>query len=281
MRGRSLPVPAPIKTMRYYDAMTEPAEVVVDTGSSTPPSDSSYSPPALYHPYAASPPSDSSSSPPAFYHPYAASQPSDSSYSPPAFYHPYAASPPSDSSSSPPAFYHPSAAARPSPPRVEVRPVWRHNFAQEAALIESLLPRFRYAAVDTEYPGTVHRPAGPAYLLTAGKRYALLKANVDELDLIQPGLTLFNDDSDPAASITWEFNLREFDPLRHRHAPESVAMLRARGVDFHRTRRHGVHAAALGARLRKWLRAGLGRAVVVTFSGGYDLAYLVKTMYGL
>jgi CCR4-NOT transcription complex subunit 7/8 len=164
---------------------------------------------------------------------------------------------------------------------VEVRPVWRHNFAQEAALIESLLPRFRYAAVDTEYPGTVHRPVGPAYLLTAGKRYALLKANVDELDLIQPGITLFNDDSDPAASITWEFNLREFDPLRHRHAPESVAMLRARGVDFHRTRRHGVHAAALGARLRKWLRAGLGRAVVVTFSGGYDLAYLVKTMYGL
>ncbi|XP_039834254.1 probable CCR4-associated factor 1 homolog 9 [Panicum virgatum] len=156
-----------------------------------------------------------------------------------------------------------------APPRVEVRRVWAHNFDAEARLIESLLPRFRYAAVDTEFPGTVYRPAGAAYTLTPERRYELLRQNVDALDLIQLGLTLF----DAGGGLP-------FDVRRHRHAPESIALLRARGVDFDRTRRDGVGAAEFGPRLRKWLRAGLGRGGVVTFSGGYDLAYLVKVMFG-
>jgi CCR4-NOT transcription complex subunit 7/8 len=170
---------------------------------------------------------------------------------------------------------------------VEVRQVWAHNFEAEAKLIESLLPKFRYAAVDTEFPGTVYRPAGAAYMLTPERRYELLKMNVDAMDLIQLGLTLFDSGGrlpspggGGAAGCVWEFNFREFDVQRHRHAPESIAMLRAKGVDFDRTRRHGVDAAAFGPRLRKWLRAGLGRDGVVTFSGGYDLAYLVKVIYG-
>uniref|UniRef100_K3ZZU4 poly(A)-specific ribonuclease n=1 Tax=Setaria italica TaxID=4555 RepID=K3ZZU4_SETIT len=182
------------------------------------------------------------------------------------------------------------ATARQIPaPRVEVRQVWAHNFDAEAKLIESLLPKFRYAAVDTEFPGTVYRPAGAAYMLTPERRYELLKQNVDALDLIQLGLTLFDSGGrlpslgggggGPARCV-WEFNFREFDVRRHRHALESIAMLRAKGVDFDRTRRHGVDAAAFGPRLRKWLRAGLGRAGIVTFSGGYDLAYLVKVIYG-
>ncbi|CAL5066906.1 unnamed protein product [Urochloa decumbens] len=182
------------------------------------------------------------------------------------------------------------AAAKPTPrppTRVEVRQVWAHNFEAEARLIESLLPKFRYAAVDTEFPGTVYRPAGAAYTLTPARRYELLKQNVDALDLIQLGLTLFDSGgrlpllaSNGGAAAVWEFNFREFDVTRHRHAPESIAVLRASGVDFGRTRRHGVDAAAFGPRLRKWLRAGLGRAGLVTFSGGYDLAYLVKAVYG-
>ncbi|CAL5091245.1 unnamed protein product [Urochloa decumbens] len=192
-----------------------------------------------------------------------------------------------------PSPYPAAAFAKPTPrpPRVEVRQVWAHNFEAEARLIESLLPKFRYAAVDTEFPGTVYRPAGAAYTLTPARRYELLKRNVDALDLIQLGLTLFDSGgrlpllaSNGGAAAVWEFNFREFDVLHHRHAPESIAMLRASGVDFSRTRRHGVDAAAFGPRLRKWLRAGagggLGRAGLVTFSGGYDLAYLVKAVYG-
>ena len=122
-----------------------------------------------------------------------------------------------------------------APPRVEVRRVWAHNFDAEARLIESLLPGFRYAAVDTEFPGTVYRPAGAAYTLTPERRYELLRQNVDALDLIQLGLTLFDAGGGlPAAGpggaaprCVWEFNFREFDVRRHRHAPESIALLRA------------------------------------------------------
>lgn len=182
--------------------------------------------------------------------------------------------------------------AAPAPaPRVEVRQVWAHNFEQEAKLIESLLPTFRYAAVHTAFPGTVYRPAGPAYTLKPDERYRLLRSNVDALDPIQLGLTLFDAGcrlpslataaAAPTTRYVWEFNFREFDVRRHRHAPESVAALRARGVDLDRTRRHGVDAAAaFGPRLRKWARAGLGRAGVVTSRGGHDLAYLVKLMFG-
>ncbi|OEL13425.1 putative CCR4-associated factor 1-like protein 2, partial [Dichanthelium oligosanthes] len=116
-------------------------------------------------------------------------------------------------------------------PRVEVRQVWAHNFDTEAELIKSLLPNFPYVAVDTEFPGTVYRPAGAAYTLTPERRYELLRQNVDALDLIQLGLTLFDSAGQlpPCGGATWyvwEFNFREFDVRRHRHAPESIAMLR-------------------------------------------------------
>lgn len=233
----------PTVTSYYHDAtpptkLDDPAADVVDTDSWSPPS---------------TPPSDSSS---------------DTTASPPAREAPSAA-----------ALYQMPRWVTPAPPpRVEVRQVWDHNFADEAALVESLLPRFRYAAVDTEFPGTVYRPAAPAYLLTAEKRYALLKANVDALHLIQLGLTLFN--PGPTA-VVWQFNLREFDPARHRHAPESVAMLRGAGVDFAAAARHGARAPALGARLRRWLmRPHMARDGLVTFSGGYDVAYLIKAAFG-
>jgi CCR4-NOT transcription complex subunit 7/8 len=146
-------------------------------------------------------------------------------------------------------------------------------------------------AVDTEFPGTVYRPAAPTHTLKLEERYKLLRSTVDALDPIQLGLTLFDVGghlpslSDGATATAtryvWEFNFREFDVRRHRHAPKSIVALWARGVDLDWTRRHGEDAAAVfGPRLRKWVRVELGRAGVVTASGGYDLAYLVKLMFG-
>jgi CCR4-NOT transcription complex subunit 7/8 len=52
-------------------------------------------------------------------------------------------------------------------------------------------------------------------------------------------------------------------------------------VDLDWTRQYGVAAvAAFGLRLRKWPRTGLSRAGVITSRGSYDLAYLVKMMFG-
>uniref|UniRef100_A0A0D9WVZ0 poly(A)-specific ribonuclease n=1 Tax=Leersia perrieri TaxID=77586 RepID=A0A0D9WVZ0_9ORYZ len=191
-------------------------------------------------------------------------------YSAPAFYY-----------YSPPAmvnFEAPAPAPISLPLTVKVRSVWAHNLEEELNLIDSLLPSFPLAAVDTEFPGTIHRPLAPVYMLTNNDKYALLKANVDELPLIQLGLTLFDADG-RLPGYVWEFNFREFDLRRHRHAPESIDFLRSKGVDFARTRRDGVDAAKFGPRLRRLIRAGLGREGLVTFSGAYDLAYLLKMVY--
>nr|CAB3452028.1 unnamed protein product [Digitaria exilis] len=263
-------VPPPIKVL---SASMPPAPDVMDAGSSAPstPSDSSSSMETTPSPRGPLPSFSSTSAAP-----------------------PCMVPTPTPTSAPPRPFLTPAPAM--APPRVEVRQVWAHNFEAEARLIESLLPKFRYVAVDTEFPGTVYRPAGAAYTLTPARSYELLKLNVDALDLIQLGLTLFDSGgrlptarlpsgelaATTAVSYVWEFNFREFDVRRHRHAPESIAMLRSKGVDFDRNHRHGVGASSeFGPRLRKWLRSGgLGRGGVVTFSGGYDVAYLVKAMFG-
>jgi CCR4-NOT transcription complex subunit 7/8 len=170
---------------------------------------------------------------------------------------------------------------------MEVRQVWAHNFDSEAKLIESLLPKFRYIAVDTEFPRMVYWPAGLAYKLEPAERYRLLRCNVDTLHPVQLGLTLFDagcvlpGGHGGATRYVWQFNFHDFDVPQHRHVAESVLALRSRGVDLDQTRQYGIAAAAtFGPRLRKWTRAGLGRTGVVMSRGGYDLTYPVKMMFG-
>ncbi|GJN24635.1 hypothetical protein PR202_gb12388 [Eleusine coracana subsp. coracana] len=246
MPSRAPRVPAPIKTRTmtcYYDydlATPTTRPDVVNTASWSPPSTPSSS-------------DSTAASPPAHGAP------------PTAFSH-----------------HHPVPRSIPPPPSqrvAEVRQVWHENFTDEAALIDALLPKYRYAAIDTEFPGTVYRPSVPAYLLTPEKRYALLKANVDALHLIQLGLTLFNSDPTSPPPITWEFTFREFDPAHDPHAADSIALLRAAGVDFARAARHGVHASAFGPRLRRWLMRAPA-AGLVTFAGGRDVAHLIKAAFG-
>lgn len=278
---RGARVASPIK-MRFVvpNTMPAPAADVMDAGSSAPSTPS----PSRCSSSLETTPSPRGPLPPSLPDPAAAC----------ASHHPLTPGAAWGLATKPPMVPVPFPPARPPAPHVEVRQVWAHNFEQEAKLIESLLPKFRYLAVDTKFPGTVYRPAGPAHTLKPEERYKLLRSTVDALDPIQLGLTLFDDAGcrlpslvglgDGATAGTryvWEFNFREFDVRRHRHTPESIAALRARGVDLDRTRRDGVDAAAaFGPRLRKWARAGLGRAGVVTASGGYDLAYLVKMMLG-
>ncbi|KAG8084302.1 hypothetical protein GUJ93_ZPchr0010g7661 [Zizania palustris] len=132
----------------------------------------------------------------------------------------------------------------------------------------------------------MHRPNVSTYLLSSAEKYKFIKANINTLYLVQLGLTLFNDDdwlldfnTGDAMQVVWEFNFREFDVMHHLHALESITILWMKGMDFDRTHWHGIDAAAFKARLRKWLHDVLGRVGVITFSGSYDLAYMLKMMY--
>ncbi|KAG2558959.1 hypothetical protein PVAP13_8NG320000 [Panicum virgatum] len=168
------------------------------------------------------------------------------------------------------------------------------NFEAELYTIAALLPKFPVVAIDTEYPGTVHRPpAGRRERdLAPADRYALVKANVDELPIVRLGITLCDADGNVPLVAgagaarprerAWEFIFSDFDPLRDRHAPESVAFLRSRGVDFRLAPEGGVRAAAFAARLAAVLAPARlrGDLAWAAFGGAYDFAYMVKMLSG-
>ncbi|RLN30893.1 hypothetical protein C2845_PM05G25230 [Panicum miliaceum] len=110
------------------------------------------------------------------------------------------------------------------------------------------------------------------------ERYALLKANVDEL----PVVALDSSDGGRPFEVAWEVTLSDFDARRDRHAPESVAFLRSRGVDFDQSRARGVASAAFAAKLAAVLSSARQRGELTwaAFGGAYYFAYVVKMLAG-
>ncbi|WOL11750.1 putative CCR4-associated factor [Canna indica] len=173
--------------------------------------------------------------------------------------------------------------------RVAIRSVWAWNLDYEMSLIASLIPSFRFISFDTEFPGVVVRRADgkPHYHLSDDERYGLLKANVDYLNIIQLGLTLFDAagnvpdlgmrEDDEINGFAWEFNFRDFDVRRHPYAPSSIELLRSSGVPIERLPFHGIDsrrfadlffASDIGSTAAEW----------VAFHGSYDVAYLLKVL---
>ncbi|XP_025791243.1 probable CCR4-associated factor 1 homolog 11 [Panicum hallii] len=174
---------------------------------------------------------------------------------------------------------------------LSIQVVTAANFEAELNTIAALLRRFPVIAIDAEYPGTVHRPPAGRREggLTPDERYTLVKANVDELPVVRLGITLCDADGNvplvagrPCEQRAWEFIFSDFDLLRDRHAPESVAFLRSRGVDFRQAREGGVRSAAFAARLAAVLAPAQlrGDLAWAAFGGAYDFAYMVKMLSG-
>ncbi|KAJ1257874.1 hypothetical protein BS78_10G029500 [Paspalum vaginatum] len=159
----------------------------------------------------------------------------------------------------------------------EVRDVWARNLDDELSKIAALLPHFPCVCVDTEFPGAVHDSDTPRYLRGPRENYALVKKNVDDLKLLQVGIALSG--AAGRCPVAWQFNLRGFDAARDKHAPASIAMLRAQGMDFAKMHEFGIDPAAFAA---GFFRCGLGAGNLTwaAFAGSYDFAYLAKLLTG-
>ncbi|OJJ48217.1 hypothetical protein ASPZODRAFT_130170 [Penicilliopsis zonata CBS 506.65] len=175
-----------------------------------------------------------------------------------------------------------------------IRDVWKHNLAQEMAVLRQLVEKYPYISMDTEFPGIVARPIG-SFTNKADYHYQTLRCNVDLLKMIQLGITLFSVEGEvpPAntadgsgqpygsqlvpAPCTWQFNFR-FSLEDDMYAQESTAMLAKAGIDFSMHEKNGIDPFEFGALLISSGLVLLDEVHWVSFHSGYDFGYLMKIM---
>lgn len=113
---------------------------------------------------------------------------------------------------------------------------------------------------------------------TQDSNYRIIKQNVDNLKLIQIGITLANEFGEmPEDLTTWQFNLK-FDLERDTYLTESINLLELAGIDFKSFFQKGIDVDYFGEFITtsglvlnedvKW----------ITFHGSYDFAYLIKAL---
>jgi CCR4-NOT transcription complex subunit 7/8 len=167
----------------------------------------------------------------------------------------------------------------------EIHEVWAWNLDEEfRKLIEAVtLANQKCEAgvmlgLDMEFPGFVHvesRSSDSSDILNV--RYQALRENVDSLRPIQLGAAVAS--ADGVLRGVWTFNL-SFDVDVDLHTEQSVAFLRAAGINFPRHAAEGIDAEVLGKKLAESILVGEHESAPcwVTFSGAYDLGYLLKLL---
>lgn len=89
-----------------------------------------------------------------------------------------------------------------------IRDVYDYNLDEEMRKISKLVKKYPYIAIDTEFPGIIARPCG-SFNTASEYEYAIFKVNVDLMNIIQLGISFFDDSGNQPSPIhTWQFNFR-------------------------------------------------------------------------
>ena len=154
--------------------------------------------------------------------------------------------------------------------------VYEDNFIEEIKNLSVLLDDYNYIGMDTEFPGTVF------YLdnQTEDFYYKGLKKNVDNLKLIQLGITLTNAKGEkPPNTTTWQFNLR-FDYENDAHSTDSISLLYNSGINFNKLKKEGISHRLFAEYLTVSGMVLNENIIWISFNGFSDFAYLLKSLTG-
>jgi CCR4-NOT transcription complex subunit 7/8 len=130
---------------------------------------------------------------------------------------------------------------------------------------------------DTEFPGIVARLIGN-FKNSSDYQYQLLRCNVDMLQIIQLGLTFYDELGFPAPDCpTYQFNFR-FSLESCMYAKDSIDMLEKSGIQFDRHKVDGINPDEFASLL---ITSGVvlrDEVVWISFHSGYDFGYLMKVL---
>jgi CCR4-NOT transcription complex subunit 7/8 len=159
--------------------------------------------------------------------------------------------------------------------RLEIRDVYRETLEQELACIRALIPKYKYVAMDTEFPGIVARPIGEN---NPEQQYQTLRCNVDLLKIIQLGVAFLDENGNVAPGCPcWQFNFK-FSLEDDMYAQDSIELLQRSGIDFDAHNERGIDVHDFGELLISSGLVLVPNVTWITFHGGYDFGYLLKVL---
>lgn len=179
-----------------------------------------------------------------------------------------------------------AAMATPQRKPIYIREVWGCNLHQEFTVIGSIIDKYPFISIDTEFPGVVVRQIdGEHYShnFNPHNLYRFLRANVDVMKLIQVGLTFSDSDGNLPDLATpyryiWQFNFNDFDVVTDWKAADSIDLLRKQGIDFEKNRTFGIDSV-------KFVELMMSSGMVcnelvswIAFHGNYDFGLLMKIL---
>ena len=159
---------------------------------------------------------------------------------------------------------------------LEIRDVWAHNLEDEMERIREAATRFKYVAMDSEFPGVVARPVTE---YTQDYAYQTMRCNVDLLRLIQLGFAFTDDRGELPEDFPccWQFHFK-FSLSDDMYAQDSIDLLVRSGIRFELHEEFGIDPQDFGALLTSSGLVLMDDVTWLAFHGGYDFGYLVKAL---
>jgi len=157
-----------------------------------------------------------------------------------------------------------------------IKDVWAHNMEDAFRDIRRLVQKFRFIAMDTEFPGVVARPIGE-FRSTSDYQYQLLRCNVDLLKIIQLGITFMDDQGKTPPVFCYQFNFK-FNLTEDMYAQDSIDLLQKSGIQFKKHEEEGIDVNAFAEAL---MTSGVVLSEQVrwlSFHSGYDFGYMLRML---